>query len=337
MKSKATIKDVAAKAGVSVATVSRWIHSNGYVSEANAAKISDAIEYLGYQKKQKAEPKSDKKRRLIAVIGGSAGLEHTYLPRLSHALSIAANEMGYFTMYIARQPNNKNISDIIQTALTEQVCGIIVSNFEDLSLTHQNKQLLANCGVPVVITERAVCAELNSVHIDTIQGIYMATKYLIESGRKKLLYLTRPIDGSVENDRLVGFQTAVKECLDQDFRYKIHICETMQREACADALKKIYQSNFIPDGIVCWSDVYAITTMQFLYKRQIKVPEDTAVVGYDDFLASYSTIPLTSVRSPLTELAREAVGIIVNNQYSDGEFFARTITVTPKLIIREST
>ena len=337
MKKKATIKDVAAKAGVSVATVSRWIHSNGYVSEANAQKIDEAVHYLGYQTKQKTEPSCDKKRRIIAVIGGSAGIEHTYLPRLSHALSIAAGKMGYYTMYIARQPDNENISDIIRIALSEQVCGIIISDFKDLSLTQSNKLFLANCGVPVVITERAVCAELNGVYIDTMQGVYMATKYLIESGRKRLLYLTKSIDGSVENDRLVGFQTAVKECPEPDFGYEIRICESMQREACADALEKIYQSSFIPDGIVCWSDVYAITTMQFLYKKQIRVPEETAVVGYDDFLASYSTIPLTSVRSPLSELAREAVGIIVNNQNSDGEFFARTITVTPKLIIREST
>lgn len=182
-----------------------------------------------------------------------------------------------------------------------------------------------------------MCAELNGVYIDTLQGAYMATKYLIARGRKRLLYLTKSIDGSVENDRLAGFQTAVKECTDQDFRYEIRICKTMQREACAEALEKVYQGAFIPDGIVCWSDVYAIATMQFLYKRQIKVPEETAVVGYDDFLASYSTIPLTSVRSPLAELAREAVGIFVKNQNSDGEFFARTITVTPKLIVREST
>lgn len=337
MKNKVTIKDIAMKAGVSVATVSRWIHSNGYVSEANAKKINEAIHYLGYQPKRKPGSACDKRHKIIAVIGGSSGIEHTYLPRLSHALSIAADKMGYYIMYIARQPNNKNLSELIQTALSEQVCGIILSNFEDLSLTQQNKHFLANCGVPVVITERAVCAELNGVYIDTMQGVYMATKYLIESGRKKLLYLTKSIDGSVENDRLIGFQTAVKECTEQDFKYEIRICESMQREACADALEKIYQSDFIPDGIVCWSDVYAITTMQFLFKKQIRVPEETAVIGYDDFLASYSTIPLTSVRSPLTELAREAVGIIVNSQNSEGEFFARTITVTPKLIIREST
>lgn len=337
MKSKVTIKDIAAKAGVSVATVSRWIHSNGYVSEANAQKINEAVQYLGYQPKKKTESPCEKKRKIIAVIGGSAGIEHTYLPRLSHALSIAAAKMGYYTMYIAKQPNNKNLPELIQAALLEQVCGIIIADFEDLSLTQQNKHFLANCGVPVVITERAVCAELNGVYIDTMQGVYMATKYLIETGRKRLLYLTKSIDGGVENDRLIGFQTAVKECSEQDFQYEIRICESMQREACADALEKIYQSSFIPDGIVCWSDVYAITTMQFLYKKKIRVPEETAVVGYDDFLASYSTIPLTSVRSPLIELAREAVGIIVNNQNSDGEFFARTITVTPKLIIREST
>lgn len=337
MRRKATVKDVAEKAGVSVATVSRWLHSNGYVSEYNAARISDAVQQLGYQGKQNIQAVSDKKLRLIAVIGGSQGPEHTYLPRLSHALSIAANEMGYYTMYIARQPNNQNLQEIIRAALEEQVCGVIISNFEDLTITPQNKQFLANCGVSVVITERAVCAELNSVHIDTILGVYMATKHLIETGRKKLLYLTRSIEGSVESDRLKGFQKAVNEHPDEGLEYEIQISKTMQREDCIDALEKLYQGSFLPDGIVCWSDVFAITTMQFLYRRGIRVPEEVGVVGYDDFLANYSTIPLTSVRSPLTELAREAVGMIVNSQNSNGEFFARTTIVTPKLIIREST
>lgn len=332
---KATIRDVANYAKVSVATVSRFIHQNGYVSEINADKIKEAISVLKYTPKNIPVSASAAKKNIIAVVGGNVK-EHTFLPRLTYALSIAANQSGYYTMYMAERPDNQNLSSIIAKALAENVCGIIITDFSDFAITDANKEVILKCGVPVVLIERGVCPELNSVQIDTTQGVCMATRHLLDSGRRNLLYLTAPIAGNVEEDRLRGFEQAIRERPDSGLKYRTLICDSMDRNACTQALENIFSQQSLPDGIVTWSDIYAITTLRFLLMHDIRVPDQVAIIGYDDFLATYTTPSISSIRTPLNEMASAAINIIVSSQHAD-EFYAQNITLTPKLVIRETT
>ena len=346
MGKKATIKDVAAQAGVSVATVSRTIHRNGYVSKENELKVREAIALLGYEEKKTvafADPAPlmhtaahEVRSRVIAVVG-STSKEHTFMPRLTYALSLAANAVGFYTLYIAQHPDNANIAEIAAKALAQNVCGIIFTDFGDFEISQENKDLLLGLDVPVVILERAVCTELNGVRIDSKRGIYLACKYLYETGRRHLCYLTAPIVGSVEKERMDGFVEAAEDygvILPSD---AIHICASMDRKDCQKELQKMYESGSFPDAIVAWSDLFAITTRQFLYDHNVSVPLQTAIFGYDDFLASYTAPPLSSVRAPINEMASAAISIIRDNLENTGEFFARNINLTPNLVLRSST
>ena len=215
MKQNVTIRDVALEAGVSVATVSRAIHKNGYISQENQEKILAAIKKLGYIEKsrvrtdhaarQDAKAVPCRRSKVIAVIGGISK-EHTFLPRLEHALSIAANNAGFYTLYIAQKPGNENLADVVAKALQENVCGIIISDFADEKISQANKEMILGLPVPVVVVERAVCTELNSVQIDSKQGIYLACKHLYESGRSNLVYVTAPLVGTV------GTPTGISGC-----------------------------------------------------------------------------------------------------------------------------
>jgi len=343
MKQNATIRDVALEAGVSVATVSRAIHKNGYISQENQEKIRAAIKKLGYieksrvrndhTSKQDSKPASHKRSKVIAVIGGTSK-EHTFLPRLEHALSIAANNAGFYTLYIAQKPANENLAEVVSKALQENVCGIIISDFADERISPENKEMILGLTVPVVVVERAVCTELNSVQIDSRQGIYLACKHLYESGRRNLVYITAPLVGSVEKERLQGFHEAAAEYRKTP---SVHICRSSLREDCYNELTAIFNSENTPDAIVAWSDLFAITARQFLYDRNIAVPNQVAIFGYDDFLASYTAPPLSTVRAPLNELAASAVSIIKDNLENNGEFFARNMKLTPNLVLRAST
>ena len=343
MKQNVTIRDVALEAGVSVATVSRAIHKNGYISQENQEKILAAIKKLGYIEKsrvrtdhaarQDAKAVPCRRSKVIAVIGGISK-EHTFLPRLEHALSIAANNAGFYTLYIAQKPGNENLADVVAKALQENVCGIIISDFADEKISPANKEMILGLPVPVVVVERAVCTELNSVQIDSKQGIYLACKHLYESGRSNLVYITAPLVGTVEQERLQGFKDAAAE---YHRTPSVHICRSSLREDCYNELTTIFNSEGIPDAIVAWSDLFAITARQFLYDRGIAVPDQVAIFGYDDFLASYTAPPLSTVRAPLNELAASAVSIIRDNLENNGEFFARNIKLTPNLVLRAST
>ncbi len=335
MKRNPTLNDIARLANVSIATVSRMINHSGYVSKDNRQKIEDAIARLGYKGRTAGKAARKKRSRLIAIIT-STSKEHTFLPRLTYALSIAANRAGYFTLGIHRSPDNETLPGLVKLALENDICGIVLTDYKDVSVSPQNIDILLHCGVPVVLVERAVCSELNSVKIDTRQGVYMATKHLIERGRKNIIYISAPITGTVEQDRLDGFKQALKEKNIPVKNECIHICNSMAREDCHLELDTIFKDKCTVDGIVAWSDIFGITAMQYFDKHGIKVPEDVAVVGYDDFLASYTVPAMSSVRSPLDDMAAAAINIIHENNLSSGEFFARTVSLTPKLIVRES-
>lgn len=335
MKGNPTLNDVAEMADVSIATVSRVLNQNGYVSSENRLKIEAAITKLGYRGRSSNKTFKRKKSRLIAIITSTSRV-HTFLPRLTYALSIAANQAGYFTLGIHRSADNETLPELVNLALENNICGMVFTDFKDISVNLQNIDILLHCGVPVVLVERAVCSELNSVKIDTRQGVYMAARHLLDSGRKNIIYISAPISGTVEQDRLDGFRQALLEKNISADNGRIHICNSMAREDCYMELEKIFKRGPAPDGVVEWSDVFGIAAMQYFNRHKIKVPEDVAVVGYDDFLASHAVPPMSSVKSPLEDMAAAAINIIHENNHSGGEFFARTVALTPKLIVRES-
>lgn len=335
MKGNPTLNDVARYAGVSIATVSRMINQNGYVSNENRRKIENAVAALNYRGRTANKVIKKKKSKLIAIITNTSR-EHTFLPRLTYALSVAANQAGYFTLSIHKRPDNETLPELIKLVLENDICGIVLTDYKDASVTPQNIDILLHCGVPVVLVERAVCSELNSVKIDTLQGVCLATRHLIERGRKNIIYITAPISGTVEHDRLEGFKQALREKNISATNDRIRICNSMAREDCELELKNIFKNKCSVDGVVAWSDIFGITAMQYFNKHGIKVPDDVAVVGYDDFLASYTVPAMSSVRSPIDDMAAAAINIIHENNHSSGEFFARTVALTPKLIVRES-
>lgn len=210
-----------------------------------------------------------KKSRLIAIITSTSRV-HTFLPRLTYALSIAANQAGYFTLGIHRNADNETLPELVNLALENNICGMVFTDFKDISVNPQNIDILLHCGVPVVLVERAVCSELNSVKIDTRQGVYMAARHLLDSGRKNIIYISAPISGTVEQDRLDGFRQALLEKNISADNGRIHICNSMAREDCYMELEKIFKRGPAPDGVVAWSDVFGITAMQYFTNTKLK-------------------------------------------------------------------
>lgn len=337
-KNRITIRDLAGLSDVSTATVSRYIHRNGYVSKENAAKIERAIAQTGYNSSQTSSASASvnviKNSNVIAVVA-TPSKRHTFLPRLTYALAISAEAHGFHTMNIAMQPSNNSIQQIINICMSENVCGIIIADFQGRELSSDNKELLLHCGAPVVMVERGLCSELNSVKIDTKHGIYMSTKHLIETGRKNIHYFTAPLSSKVEEDRLAGF----KEALAEEGNYSesaVHICDSMDADSCYSCLEQVFSKKDIPDGIVTWSDVYAVTALRFMYDHKISVPSEAAIIGYDDFLAPYAVPPLSSIHTPIEEMADSTINLI-RHDLESSEFYAQTVSFSPKLILRQTT
>ena len=331
---KITLNDIAQESGVSVATVTRVIHNNGYVSLEKRARIEQAIERLGYAPPQRSQ-RAEKGRLVAIVLPPSNG--HPFSSRLGYALESYAYRAGLLAMTLVDVQKNDTIPALLKIIMEQNVCGIVLAGFSDVEMSEKTRSTLLECGVPVVTIERAKNCGLNCVQIDTENGLYMATCHMLDRGHRNLIYLSPPITGEVERERLHGFRRGLEENNIPFSDDMVKICKSLSPEQGYEAVKEALQRRPDINGIVTWSDMYACGALQCLRRLGKSVPEDVAVIGYDDFMAPLLTPPLSSIRSPLEEMAQAAIETILTNQNQSAEFFARTIILSPKLVVRAST
>lgn len=334
IKKTATMMDVAREAGVSVATVARVIHDNGYVSQNKRLLIQQAIDKLGYLIPEKEIPAF---RKDVVGVWTPPDRENPFFAYLPHALAEEANRNQMYAMLRVGKNTVSNLVDVVNDFTRQGVCGIIVVGFEEADLPERERNLLLDCGVPIVFMERtARCYGLNRVLLDGSEGVYLATRHLLDLGHTHLLYIGSAPNNTVDKQRLKGFKNALSEIgvtnppivnTLKDGR----ICDGY--ESTKIGLKQWPQTT----AIVAWSDQYAIGAMRYCADTNRRIPQDMAITGFDDIFAPSLVPPLTSVGMPLEEMAQAAIQMIIENKHQTMDFYAKTITLSPKLAIRRST
>lgn len=326
--------DIAKSTGVSVATVARVIHNNGYVSAEKKEKIQKAIEELGYTASKKEVLASS--AEVIGVLT-SPNRDNPFFTYLPHALAQEANRHGMYTLLRVQQPRSEFLEEVVTDFIEAAVCGIVIVGFEDAILPEEQKNLLLNCGVPVVFMERTARSYgLNRVLLDGGEGVYLATRHLIQKGHRHFLYITCTPTNDVDKERMQGYKNALAEIgiKEPPIVDQIHDGGIAAGYECAKiGLKRWPETT----AIVGWSDLYAIGAMQYCFDTHRRIPQDIAITGFDDICAPFTTPPLTSVKMPLEEMAQAAVDMVIQNMNHTRDFYAKTVTLCPRLSIRQST
>jgi len=329
---KVKLSDVAQKAGVSVATVTRVIHKNGYVAREKQELVEKVVAELGYVPSQKS---TIKRTNSIGIVL-SANNDHPFYHKITYSLCECANRNGMFSIPVVADVTNATLPDIVKVLLGKDICGIIITAFEDSVMSRDVQEFLLKCGVPVVIVERAGCYGLNRVLVDTVEGIYLVTEYLIRLGHRNLVYITPTPTGDVEQDRVRGFENALHAAEIPVKKEMVIIRPSWSTQDGYIGMKQALLQNSNVTGVVTWSDTYAAGALQYLLSIGKMVPKEISIVGYDDIYAPHLAPPLTSVENPINEMVQSAIGIIVKNRNSDTENAARTVTLSPRLVIRQS-
>lgn len=330
---KITMRDIANAAGCSLAMVSRVVNHTGYVSEDKRAAVQSAIEELGYivHKSTKQGPQE----KLIGLILRKLTTNFFYY-KLTSALMQAADHYGYHTIAVyGDNLDNQNLLEHVKELLRYNVGGIVIGGFGEDYLEEGVQRYLRECGVPVTFIERtAGCVGFNRVQINNPLGTREATRYLIQAGHKKILYINRDRVGEVDSGRLEGFLSAINEVEHDRPAYIVKACPDNNAESGYLATKEAFATNPDITGILNWFDGYAVGALQYLYEIKKRVPDDVEVIGHDDTYAPMLAPPISSVKMPIDEMAYAAISMVIENQNSSGEFFAKTIMLDPKLILR---
>ncbi len=328
------IRDVARHAGVSIATVSNAINKPHLVSKSTRQRVEEAVRDLGFVPNASAQQLRTGESNTIALLVPDV-TNPFYADVFKGAERGAiANNLTILLGNLDNDPSReRRYVDLFCERGAKGLVWISVGKVVD------GLEFLRERQVPLVVVGHRELAKLfPSAYFDNVAGGYLATKHLAHLGRRRIAFV-----GAVEGvpqiaDRLVGASRAVAETTDVTLDLVSVDGLDMQggREAARRILVRDRQTR--PDAIFAANDLIAIGLMQALMlSGTVRIPEDIAVVGYDDNMFAQSAIvPLTTIRTPGVALGEAAMKLLLEEfQRSGGG--ARSEVLDPELIVRQST
>ncbi len=326
----ASLKDIAEKAGVSVRTVSRALRNEGYVGEATRERITQVADELGYRPNLAARALRTGRSQEVAVVVGS--MDELHVEKLVAFERVMA-EAGYSVVLLFNRPGDESGEALFRAMASRQTAGVAL--FEAGRRLGTLLDLIDDSHMPMVLMDvrYSLQKEVPSVRIDRQQGVYDAVMELYQSGRRRIAFIGSPEDSS----RTDGYMRAMEELKQEP----VIICaggrDDEQYEAGRQAVAKVLALDERPDALQCHTDVLATGVLAGLHERNVKIPEDIAVVGFDNRRLSTVCWPrLTTVAQPNAEVGAAAAELLLA-QIRGEEIKRHIVTLPTRVILREST
>lgn len=335
MKEKATIRDVAAAAGVSVATVSNVLNGKKKVSERTRNDVLDVIKQMEYVPDLNARGLSVKDTRLIGIVvpqtepGNTLMFRNNFYSEILGSIEFHARKYGYHVLISATDVTQ----DYLNLIRERNLDGVIIIGTYQNEFLSQLKQL----EIPVVLVD-SYCKHdwFHAIRIDDEYSSYMATKYVLDAGHRKIALVSGIVqDDGVMNKRLKGFKKAMEE-------YDTLSLPEHFYEGNVDYVSGVAIANQIVTGqiditaVVTTADIFAIGLIKGFYDNGVHVPENISVIGFDDLdISKYLTPGLTTVKQQISLKGERAVKLLIQNiEEPDMPKIEEILPV--RLVIRES-
>lgn len=334
MNKRVTLKDIANALNISISTVSRSLQKNPRISESVRSMVLKTANELNYFDGKYPESLVQKRINVIGVI----------VPKLTYhlyAMAISGIEK------VAEENNVRIIicqsdeSYLREKNLTEELIKIGVSGLI-VSIAGETKSFshfldLKTRNIPLVFFNRQ-CDEVETdkVVIDNFKAAYDATEHLISIGCKRIAYIGGPSILQISNRRMLGFVGALKDANVSVDENQIAYCNFTKESNLSAARKLLYSPN-PPDGILAFSDQVAIAAMLAAKERGLKIPEDLAIIGFNNDPVNELLEPsLTSINQPAFQMGYEAAKLIFERISDENKNITHKI-LKSELVIRNST
>ncbi len=331
--SKITIQDVADAAGVSRQTVSRVINSKPDVAEETRRRIWQIIEELGYQPSALARGLASKRTKTLGLI--TADFSDYFFTQVIIGAEAEARKHGYFFMLSSTERNPDDEPEYLRLLTEWQVDGVL---FARPSTEDDSRHIvsLIRRGVPLVTTAYWLPGEeLTVVDVDNVDGGRRATQHLIQLGHREIGMITGPADWRSVHDRTAGYKQALEGAKISLGERHIEVGDWSYQGGYGAMIRLLGEAPEIT-ALFAQNDRMAIGAMRALREAGRKIPDDVAIVGYDDIpVAAYSEPPLTTMCQPMQEVGETAVRLLIRS-IEEPDTERKEVLLRTELVQRET-
>jgi LacI family transcriptional regulator len=334
-KEKATIHDIARKLNITASTVSRALKDHPRISDETKKLVLKAAEKLNYQANHIAAALRNGKSNILGIIVPTA--DRSFFASVIRGIEEIANKSGYNVMICQTYDSYQKEIDTIEALLKARVDGIIISHGKETeNFDHLKK--VKDRGIPLIMFDRSNDdLGVSQVVIDDYFGAYKSVEHLIEQGCRKIAHFTNTRKISIFKERLRGY----KEALDKHgipFDPSLVVESNLQLEDGRNSMIKLLSGKTTPDAVFSASALGAVGAMQVLKERNIKIPDQVALVAFsNENYTSFTDPPLTAVDQHSMRMGNSAAEVFLEQiTQKDKPFIPNTTVLRPELIIRAS-
>ena len=310
MAHQVTIKDLARHLNISVATVSRAMRDMPEIKAETRDAVLKLAKEWDYQPNLLATNLVKNRTKTIGVI--VPDLAYHFFASVIKGIEEEAIARGYSLLLTQTSELYERELTNVQNLSRGQVEGFIVSISQETTDFEHLKRLQRK-GIPLVFFDRdADEIDVPKVMVDNVGAAYEATKHLIENGSKRIAFLAGPSNVTVSNLRQSGYEKAIQDSgLDLDESLVVHGNYNLQQ--AIKLTNELFELANPPDGLVVVSDRLAVGAIAALRKKNIRIPEDVAIVSFNDEpICNIVTPTLTSVSQPTFEMGKMAITLLIN-------------------------
>jgi LacI family transcriptional regulator len=326
-------RDVAARAGVSVGTVSHVLNHPHRVSERTRRKVQAAIDALGFVRNESARQLRGGDSRTLAYV--LFDIANPFFADVAKGAQHAADAAGLVLFLCNSDENIDRQNAYLERLEQQRVEGVLITPIDP---TDPRIAELTARGTPVVLVARGHGQGRYSVSVDDVRGGELAATHLLDVGHRRIAFVGRPQDFGFVAERLTGANRAATRAGTQPLTVvettRLDVAEGRragERLAGIPAVRR-------PSAVFCANDLLALGLLQQVLQLGLRVPDDVAIVGYDDIdFAQAATVPLTSVAQPRHLLGRTAVELLLTEGRGAGPNEPRHVLFEPELVVRAST
>ncbi|MFD3157605.1 LacI family DNA-binding transcriptional regulator [Haloimpatiens sp. FM7330] len=331
-----TIYDIAKKADVSRSTVSRVLNDSGYVKEETREKIIKVMKELNYTPSAIARSLSTNKTNTIGVV--IPEISNPFFGKITKGISEVADKNNYNIILCDTNESVEKELKALKVLKEQRIQGIIITpTVAENEFNSEYLNALENLGIPIVLLDGHIkYSDFNGVFVDHIKGACDATQALLDEGHRKIAIITGRMESRPAKERLNGYKKALAiNNIPVDEKYIFYGDYT--HEKAYEITKQIMSMEDRPTAIFVSSNIMILGCIRAFYEENIRIPEDMAIIGFDEVdTLNIIGMNISFVSGPTTELGRTSMKMLIQNLKDKDHKDIRRINLLPKLVLRGS-